>query len=118
MRSRKRASKERALSVLVDALAAVLIQLDVTTGRLSEMLRTSFVKAGATLSRRKRSGRPHIARIAAVTGLSRLEVKKIIDAKYKHDAIRGDQEPRVLRVLRAWQDSPRYRKSIGAIPLR
>jgi hypothetical protein len=118
MRSRKRASTERALSILLDALAFELIQLDITPGRVSEILRTSFVKAGATLSRRKSSGRPHIARIAAVTGLSRLEVKRIIDAKYKHDDVRGEQEPRVLRVVRAWQGSPPYAKSIGKSPLK
>lgn len=118
MRSRKRASTERALAVLADALALVLVRLDVTPAKMSEMLRTSFVKASATLTRKKSSGRPHIARIAAVTGLTRLEVKKIVDAKYEHDFVRGDQDTRVLRVAKAWQDSPRYSNSIGAVPLR
>jgi len=118
MPSKQRASTERALSLLVDALALLLIQLDVTPARLSEMLRTSFVKAGATLSRKKGSGRPHIARIAAVTGLTRLEVKRIVDAKFQHDSIAVEHESRIFRVVRAWQESPRYSRFTKAKALK
>ena len=118
MRSRERQSKDQALSALNDALAFFLIQLDVTPGRMSEILRTSFVKAGATISRRKTSGRPHIARIAAVTGLTRQEVKRIIKSKFKIDSTRGDQESRVSRVVRAWRESQKYSKWASERPLR
>ena len=71
-----------ALSALLDALAVVLIRLGITPARLGQMARASFVKAGTRSSLKHSSGRPHLARIAAVTGLPRAEVKRIISANF------------------------------------
>jgi len=56
----------------------------------------------------KSSGRPHLARIAALTGLSRLEVKRLVASGYKSDTANLDSLPRALRVLNAWRNSSAY----------
>jgi hypothetical protein len=104
-------SIESALSALLDALAVVLLRLEVTPARLSQIARASFVKAGATQARKRSSGRPHIARIAALTGLSRVEVKRIVESKFAYGKRQLDASPRAHRVLSAWHVSKTYARS-------
>ena len=101
-------SAQVALVALLDALASVLIHLEITPARLAQIARTSFVKAGSSQARMRTSGRPHLARIAALTGLTRLEVKKIVSSGF--DAGLSDLEslPRALRVLGGWRNSTIY----------
>ena len=54
-----------ALVALLDALASVLIHLEITPARLAQIARTSFVKVGSSQARMRTSGRPHLAKIAA-----------------------------------------------------
>ena len=101
-------SAQVALVALLDALASVLIHLEITPARLAQIARTSFVKVGSSQARVRTSGRPHLAKIAALTGLTRLEVKKIVSAGF--DASKTDPEslPRALRVLGGWRNSGIY----------
>jgi hypothetical protein len=108
MRSKKRDSREWQLVTLMDAIARVLIKLDVTPSQWGEISRASFVKAGVSTARKKRTGTPHVARVASLTALPRNEVRKIIDSNYLLDSKRVDQLPRHLRVLAAWKATPRY----------
>jgi len=124
MKSSKRNPVETALTALLDVLASLLIALDVTPLRLAQIARTSFVKAGAAAARKRSSGRPHLARIAALTGLSRNEVKRIVSANYTVGELEPEHSPRALRVLTAWRRStarnPKRRQSairiLGAAP--
>ena len=95
----------------MDALAHILIQLDVTPAQLAEVSRASFVKVGASVARKKLSGRPHIARVAALTGIPRSEVRRIIEANYGHSAGGLDQLPRALKVIAAWKTSSKYTRN-------
>jgi hypothetical protein len=108
MSSPKKDPAEGALTLILDALAAALIQLEVTPSRLSQLARTSFVKAGASQARMRSSGRPHLAKIAALTGLTRTEVKRIVSAGYRTASLSSDESPRALRVLHGWRTSPEY----------
>jgi len=92
----------------MDALALVLIRLDITPSRLNEVSRASFVKAAASANRKRRSGRPHVARIASLTGLSRAEVKRILDSDFGRQNDHIDHLPRTLRVLAAWKTARKY----------
>ena len=124
MKTSKTDPAEIALHALLDVLASLLIALDITPMRLAQIARTSFVKAGAGAARKRKSGRPHLARIAALTGLSRLEVKRIVSANYKVGDREPEHAPRALRVLNAWRKfasrSPRRLqnelKIIGSAP--
>jgi hypothetical protein len=99
---------ESALSALIDALARLLIPLDITPARLSQISRSSFVKAAAAHARKRSSGRPHLAKIAALTGLSRTEVKRIVLTNFSVDNPSSECWPRALRVLEAWKTTSRY----------
>src|SRR5688572_7299542 len=101
-------SVENALAALLDGLALVLITLDVTPARLAQIARASFVKAGASQATKQSSGRLHLARIAALTGLSRAEVKRIVATNFAVSRSRVDSLPRALRVMSGWQKSKRY----------
>jgi hypothetical protein len=99
---------ELATGELVDALAIVLLTLDITPDRLSEIARSSFVKAAAEKARKRSSGKPHLAKIAAQTGLSRTEVKRIVASNFSIENRSLDSLPRALRVLEAWRRTPPY----------
>jgi hypothetical protein len=124
MKSSKPDPVETALGALLDVLASLLIALDVTPLRLAQIARASFVKAGAVAARKRSSGRPHLARIAALTGLSRNEVKRIVSANYTVGELEPEHSPRALRVLSAWRQSttrkPKRRQNalriLGAAP--
>jgi hypothetical protein len=101
-------SVEKALATLLDGLALTLIELNVTPARLAQIARASFVKAGASQATKRSSGRLHLARIAALTGLSRAEVKRIVSTDFAVGRSRADSLPRALRVFSGWQKSKRY----------
>jgi Family of unknown function (DUF6502) len=124
MRRLQEHSAEHALTALLDALAPVLIPLDITPDRLAQIARVAFVKASANQAQLKTSGRPHLARIAAVTGLSRAEVKRVVASNYRTEAFDPDCAPRALRVLSGWRNSkvystrgkPKALRIVGASP--
>lgn len=108
-------SIESALALILDALARLLIDLAVTPAKVAHVARTSFVKAAARRARIRTSGRPHLARIASMTGLPRSEVKRIVAEKFAISPVRTETLPRALRVLRAWEQSSGY--SRGGRPI-
>jgi hypothetical protein len=108
MKLRRSAEAEIELMTLLDGLASILITLDITPSRLAQLARASFVKAGAKTAKMRSSGRPHIARVAAITGLSRAEVKRIVDANFSAAQLEPEQAPRALRVAEAWRLSKPY----------
>ena len=71
-------------------------------------MRTSFVKAGASSTRKKHSTRPHIARLAAITGLTRTEVKRIVRENYSIHVAGIETAPRTLRVIAGWKGAGKY----------
>jgi len=111
-------SVDIALAVLLDALAPVLLALDITPSHLSQAARAAFVKAGASQARTKHSGRPHLARIAALTGLTRLEVKRLVTSNYRTEPSSVESLPRAMRVLSGWRSSKTYSTRGKPRPLR
>jgi uncharacterized protein DUF6502 len=108
MRRTRGHSADAELARLFDALAPILISLDITPSRLAQIARASFVKTSAKQAKMKSSGRPHLARIAAMTGLTRSEVKRVVVSGYKSEASNAESLPRALRVLNAWRTSGTY----------
>jgi hypothetical protein len=118
MKLSKEDAIEVALAALLDVLASILVPLEITPTRLAQIARASFVKATAVRARMRSSGRPHLARIAALTGLSRAEVKRVVAANYKAAPREPESCPRALRVLNAWQTSKGYSRSGTTSALR
>ncbi|HEV7609650.1 MAG TPA: DUF6502 family protein [Steroidobacteraceae bacterium] len=118
MKPSKEHAAEVALAALLDVLASILVPLEITPARLSQIARTSFVKASAIHARMRSSGRPHLARIAALTGLSRAEVKRVVAANYSIGPRELESSPRALRVLHAWKRASGYSQGGRARSLR
>lgn len=118
MKPSKEVATEVALAALLDVLASILVPLEVTPSRLAQIARASFVKATAVHARMRSSGRPHLAKIAALTGLSRVEVKRVVAANYKPAPREPESWPRALRVLAAWRTSKGYSRSGTASDLK
>lgn len=111
MKPSKEDVTEVALAALLDVLASMLVPLEITPARLAQIARASFVKATAATARMRSSGRPHLARIAALTGLSRVEVKRVVSANYRIAPREPENLPRALRVLCAWRISRGYSRA-------
>jgi hypothetical protein len=118
MKQSKENATEIALAALLDVLASILIPLEVTPTRLAQIARVSFIKASALNARIRSSGRPHLARIAALTGLSRAEVKRVVAANYGLLPLEPESSPRAIRVLNAWLTSKGYSRSGKGVPLK
>ena len=118
MKASKEDATDLALAALLDVLASILIPLEITPARLGQIARASFVKASVRQARMRSSGRPHLAKIAAITGLSRSEVKRLVSSNYSIGQQEPESSPRALRVLTAWRASKRYSSAGRAIPLR
>ena len=118
MKASKGDAAELALVALLDVLASILIPLEITPARLAQIARASFVKASVSHARMRSSGRPHLARIAALTGLSRAEVKRLVSSNYEIGHQELESSPRALRVLGAWRTSKRYSVAGRPRPLR
>jgi hypothetical protein len=98
---------ERAVRAVLDGLASTLLRLDMTPSRLAQISRAAFVMSAASQSKLK-SGRFHIAEIAARTGLNRTEVKRIVAARFYHGNPDATSAPRVFRVIKAWTSLSPY----------
>jgi len=96
------------LQEFVEQLAALLLPRGVTPRRFGEVVRTAFVQAAANRARLL-NGRVNYSRVAAQTGLSRADVKRLLQADssglFNRATSRSDQTP-VERVISGWrQDS-------------
>src|SRR5688572_16543214 len=108
---------EKAVRALLDGLASTLIRLDMTPSRLAQITRAAFVMSAASHSKKK-SGRTHIAEIAARTGLNRTEVKRIVAARFSHGDPESSFAPRAFRVIEAWKSLKPYARHGKPRPLK
>jgi hypothetical protein len=99
-----RALRKTALDELLVELALPLIQRGITPRRFAELARYAFARAAA-LASTPQDGKINHSRVAAQTGLSRAEVKRLLE----NGPLTGrhlDEAP-IRRVLKGWQtDAP------------
>ena len=88
------------LQELLTELAFVLLPRGMTPRRFSELARFAFVRAATEMSR-LRNGRVNYSRVAAQTGLSRADVKRLLKSDV-FDFRQLAQAP-MERVVNAWQ---------------
>jgi hypothetical protein len=97
---------------LLIPLVKLLLQLGISAGEFAGLAKRAYVKAAAvqllTSSRRVSQ-----SRIAIVTGLTRAEVKKLLNAPVNVDVQREWQLHRAIRVLNGWHDDPEFTRRDG-----
>jgi hypothetical protein len=90
------------LQDLLTELASVLLPRGMTPKRFSELARSAFVQAAADLSR-LRNGRVNHSRVAAQTGLTRADVKRLLwQNVFDTDTAGRDKTP-VESVIEGWR---------------
>src|SRR5258707_10129732 len=116
--SRYRSKKSSPVSVrgasvlqeLLTELAFVLLPRGMTPKRFSELARSAFVQAAADMSK-LRNGKVNHSRVAAQTGLSRADVKRLLRSNV-FDSARSDQTP-VRRVISGWRTDRKFANRVG-----
>jgi hypothetical protein len=104
-----------AYSHLLRPLVRVLIRNGVAFGELAEAIKHVYVKS-AVADFREEGKRVSGSRIAILTGLTRKDVKRILDAVSTNSEISAQGINRAARVLEGWHQDPEFTGPYG-IPL-
>lgn len=107
MASRTRAQALAACRRILPPLVRVLIQLGISAPEFSSVCKQVYVTTAAD-HLAKSAKRVSRSRIAIVTGLTRAEVKRLLDSKTQGAAIRQWQIHRASRVLNGWFTDPEF----------
>ena len=99
------------LQELLTELAFVLLPRGLTPKRFSELARSAFVQAAADMSK-LRNGKVNHSRVAAQTGLSRADVKRLLTINM-FDSVRADQTP-LSRVISGWRTDRKFADKDGS----
>jgi hypothetical protein len=103
---------------LLRPLVRVLLNHGVSHGALAELSRQAFVEEG--FAHMARAGkRPTVSGVAALTGLSRKEVKRLSEADMDALGAAGLRRNRAIRVISGWMNDPDFqdRGEPAALPL-
>ena len=98
------------LQELLTELAFVLLPRGITPRRFNELAKYAFVLAATKMSR-FRNGRVNYSRVAAQTGLSRADVKRLL-ASDVLDAFRSAHAP-TERVINGWRTDRVFADKLG-----
>jgi|SRR5436853_774797 len=99
------------LQELLTELAFVLLPRGLTPKRFSELARSAFVQAAADMSK-LRNGKVNYSRVAAQTGLSRADVKRLLTSNM-FDSVRADETP-LSRVVSGWRTDRKFADKDGS----
>jgi hypothetical protein len=99
----------QAIGRLLERIAAILVRLGLDSPQSERWLRRAFVQAAIERAQAD-SQRPTQARIASYTGLSRLEVRTILNGRQKE---RVFQSTRVDQVVVGWRTDPQFLDTKG-----
>jgi hypothetical protein len=103
------------LQSLLSELALVLLPRGMTPKRFSELARCAFVQAAADIAR-MRNGRVNHSRVAALTGLTRADVKRLLN---RNGFESQGGKAAVERVIHGWRTDGEFAVYPGrAKPLR
>ena len=102
-----RADPDLALSAMLTEMAAVLLVSGVTASEFIRVASASFVDA-ASRQARLRNGRVNQSAVAAMTGLSRVEVSRLVTERAQKSGSVRKHGHRALRVVEGWCTDPDF----------
>lgn len=97
---------------ILKPVVRLLLRQGVGAGELVDLCKAVYVEAAAEAHRQK-SGRVNQSRVAIVTGLTRAEVKRLLDAPRDAQARYDWHRHRATRVLLGWYQDPEFRDKRG-----
>ena len=104
-----------AIAVLLRPLARLLLRSGITYRQFADVAKVAFLQE-AYAETDSRGRKPNASRVAARTGLSRKEIKKVIDAESEHELSRvgvSDKAGPLAKVLYAWHTDAKFLDSNG-----
>jgi hypothetical protein len=104
--------RDKAAAQLVAALATLLVPTGVTPKRFGDLAKRAFVEVAAAAAR-MRNGKVNHSKVAVLTGLSRLEVKRLLSREFFARDERGTLSAPVERIIEAWISEPDFSFSAG-----
>ena len=93
-------------------LAVVLMRLGINAPRAEKLLRAAFVHAALSNASAQRTS-ANQSQIAMITGVNRLDVRKVLRKDSVGSGIPQSQRSRLDLVLTAWRTDPDFRDSKG-----
>ena len=114
------ADPDLALSAVLTEMAAVLLASGVTASEFIRIASTCFVEA-ASRQARLRNGRVNRSAVAAMTGMSRVEVSRLLTERAQTTGSARRHSHRALRVVEGWCTDPDFTTRQGkpmVLPLK
>lgn len=102
---------ESALKV-IRPLIRVMLRNGVSNGNFEELVRKAYVDEAFSLNE-KNPGKTTISSVSAQTGLSRKEVKRLIELNETHHTEIEQKYNRAVRVISGWTNDDRFTDSTG-----
>lgn len=106
-RSRRLRFHDAVLSQTFESLAEVLLRLGLNAPHAEALLRTSFVHAAEAIAK-ARGLRASQSQIAALAGLNRIDVRRLLKGELGRDIHANAVPSRIERLLMAWRNEPEY----------
>ncbi len=98
---------EKAVGKILRPLAQVLISHGMALGDFEQLARKAFVEAGFV--HMERSGRrPTVSGVAALSGLSRKEITRLMRDDPSDDSLPRKRYNRAVRVISGWVNDPQF----------
>jgi uncharacterized protein DUF6502 len=99
---------------MLDPLVRLLLTVGIGVGDFLSLVKVAYVRAARDQARETRGElRPHVSRIAVVTGLTRAEVAAILEADTDEWRTSDRGRQRAERVLSGWWNDPDFQTSTG-----
>jgi len=103
-----RKAARRALAQLLEPLAGFVLDSGLSTSELHAIFREAAVRSAAA-KQLEHSKRVNISGIAAITGIPRADISKILKASSRLDEREDDsQQQSTNRILAAWHENPKF----------
>lgn len=102
-----------ALYLILRPMVRIILRHGLAYGTFAEIVRKAFVDE--SFAELKRDGqRASISSVAAMTGLTRKEAKRLVDYDVQSNSDTDQRHNRALRVVTAWAVNPRFTDHQGA----
>ena len=98
---------------LLEPLARFLLDARIGIGEFTALARLAYVKAAVRESHESRAGRVNVSRIAANTGLTRVEVAALLAEERGAPPRKQRGRVRAERVLQGWWNDPKFQDPSG-----
>jgi hypothetical protein len=98
---------------LLEPLARFLLEAGIGVGELNTLTRLAYVNAARQMQSRSGVARVNVSRVAAATGLTRVEVSALLARTASRRATGGRGAIRAERVLYGWWNDPEFQDTTG-----